>query len=247
VRAERRVLVVDDHLDLAENIAEILEGAGFRTAVAGSAEEALERLESGDIAALITDFRLPGRSGAELIAELRRRGSSLPAVVMSAYTDDDTIASARQAGATEVLSKPVEIPRLMSLVNTLAQQQDVVLVIDDNRALADNFAEALRAQNYQAVVCTTAAEALAHRTGIRLAIVDYRLPDATGLQVAEQLRSRDPRVKFLFVSGHGDELRADLAGPLAGSPTMEKPVDLGRLLSWVADVLRHEPTIRTGG
>jgi DNA-binding response OmpR family regulator len=246
VGAERRVLVVDDHIDLAENIAEILQGAGFQTAVAHSAEAALDRFGSGDIAALITDFRLPGRSGAELIAELRRRGSNVPAVVMSAYTDDDTIALARGAGAMEVLSKPVEIPRLVSLANALAQAQDLILVIDDNRALAENFAEALGAQGYQVVVCTTAADALAHRTGIRLAIVDYRLPDSTGVQVAEQLRSRDHRVRFLFVSAHGEELRAELADRLAGSVAMEKPVDVGRLLSWVAGELRKEPADRPG-
>jgi DNA-binding NtrC family response regulator len=242
----RRVLVVDDHVDLAENIAEILEGAGFGTAVADSAEAALQRFEAGDIAALITDFRLPGRSGAELIAELRRRGSDVPAVVMSAYTDDDTIATSRRAGALQVLSKPVEIDGLLSLVNTLAQGQDLVLIVDDNRSLAENFAEALRAHQFQTIVCTSAAEALTHRTGVRLAIVDYRLPDATGVQVAEQLQARDPRLRFLFVSAHGDALRADLAGRLAGSSTMEKPVDVAALLSWVTAVFHDEQANRPG-
>jgi DNA-binding NtrC family response regulator len=240
----RRILVVDDHIDLAENIAEILQGAGFETAVAGSAEAALVRVAAGDIVALITDYRLPGRSGAELIAELRRRGSNIPAMVMSAYTDDDTIALARQAGAREVLSKPVEIPRLMSLVETLVHAQDLILVVDDNRPLAENFAEALTSQHYQVIVCTTAAEAVAHRTGVRLAIVDYRLPDATGVEVAEKLRSRHPDLRFLFVSAHSAELEADLAANLPGSSSMEKPVDVTSLLSWVADVFRDGETNR---
>jgi DNA-binding NtrC family response regulator len=243
---ERRVLVVDDHLDLAENIAEILEGAGFRTAIAASAEAALGRIAAGDITALITDFRLPGLSGAQLIAELRRRGSNIPAVVMSAYTDDATIASARRAGALEVLSKPVEIPRLIALVEPLLREQDLILVVDDNRPLAENLAEALRSRQYRAVVCTTAAEALAQGMGVRLAIVDYRLPDSTGVEVAEQLQTRDPGVRFLFVSGHAEELRAGLAGRLPGSSTMEKPLDVARLISWVADALRHPPGSRPG-
>ena len=74
-----KILIVDDHIDLAENLAEILENAGYETVVADSAEAALDRLERKDIGALITDYRLPGRNGAELIAELRRRGDRIPA------------------------------------------------------------------------------------------------------------------------------------------------------------------------
>jgi two-component system response regulator (stage 0 sporulation protein F) len=242
----RRILVVDDHLDLAENIAEILQGAGYETAVAGSAEAALERIGEGDIAALITDFRLPGRNGAELIAELRRRGNDIPAVVMSAYTDEDTIDTAEQAGATEVLAKPVPIPRLMALVEALGREDDLILVVDDNRPLAENVAEVLRSQGYQAIVCTTAAAALSHRRRVRVGIVDYRLPDASGLQVAEALRSRDERVRFLFVSGHGDELREELGRRLPGADAMDKPIDFNRLLSWVARILRHGQIDRPG-
>lgn len=114
--AAGKILVVDDHVDLAENVAEILEGMGYVTVVVTSAEAALARLLHDDVAALITDYRLPGRSGAQLIRELRQRGRAIPAVVMSAYTDDDTIAEARSAGALAVLAKPLELDRLVQLV-----------------------------------------------------------------------------------------------------------------------------------
>jgi CheY-like chemotaxis protein len=111
-----RVLVVDDHVYLGENIVEILEGAGYEARTVASAEQALEALEANDVDALITDFRLPGLNGAELIIEIRRRGRHIPAVVMSAYSDDGTIAAARAAGAIDVLCKPVVISSLLALV-----------------------------------------------------------------------------------------------------------------------------------
>jgi CheY-like chemotaxis protein len=111
-----KILIVDDHIDLAENVAEVLETAGYQTVVADSAEAALIRLERGDIAAIVTDYRLPGRNGAQLIREMRRRGRQIPAVVMSAYSDEETIAAARAAGAQEVLTKPVMIVQLLGLV-----------------------------------------------------------------------------------------------------------------------------------
>jgi CheY-like chemotaxis protein len=114
-----RFLVVDDHIDLAENLAEILGAAGVEAVTAASAEAGLQVIEAGGIAALITDYRLPGRNGAQFISELRRRGNTIPAIVMSAYTDDDTIGAARAAGAVRVLAKPIDLEQLMFVVQTL--------------------------------------------------------------------------------------------------------------------------------
>ncbi len=233
MNAAGKILIVDDHVNLAENMAEILQSAGYAAVIADSADTALAMVADGGICAVVTDFRLPGRSGAELIAELRRRGSNIPAVVMSAYTDDQTIASAHGAGAIEVLAKPVSIAKLMSVVEAFGRDEPIALIVEDNRALADNMAEILTAQGFLAVVSTNAREAFAERTRPWVAVIDFKLPDATGIEVALRLTSRDPRMRVLFVSAFANELRAQLAGPLADAETMEKPVDLTRLLSWV--------------
>lgn len=110
------ILVVDDHVSLAENIAELLENEGYQALTASSAEQALQTIEAGSVDGLVTDYRLPGLNGAELIRELRRRGKNVPAVVMSAYSDDGTIDAARAAGALDVLCKPLALSRLLGVV-----------------------------------------------------------------------------------------------------------------------------------
>jgi DNA-binding NtrC family response regulator len=116
-----KILVVDDHIALAENIAEILSGVGLDVVTAGSAEDGLRVIELGGIGALITDYRLPGRTGAQLIAELYRTGRGIPAIVMSAFTDDETLQVSREAGALAVLAKPLDLGMLMSTVNAMGQ------------------------------------------------------------------------------------------------------------------------------
>jgi two-component system chemotaxis response regulator CheY len=205
-----RILVVDDQVELAENIAEVLQGLGFETEVAASAETGLERIRQGGITALITDFRLPGRSGADLIGEIRRAGESIPALVMSAYTDDQTIDESQAAGAWLFLPKPVPLPVLIDVFGSLT------------------------AAGHEVIVSRTAAEALSQRRRLHTAVVDYRLPDGTGIDVARKLRARDPAVRILFISGHTDELRACLAKELSEADTMEKPLDTGTVVSWIA-------------
>jgi two-component system C4-dicarboxylate transport response regulator DctD len=113
-REPTTIVVVDDNLELADNLAEILAVAGYRTVTASSAEEARVLIRDGECAAVITDFRLPGKSGADLIRDLREASLDVPVIVMSAYADAAAI-----AGALHVLAKPVDIDRLLAIVAAL--------------------------------------------------------------------------------------------------------------------------------
>ncbi len=109
------VLVVDDNLALAENLAEILALGGFRTTLADSAETAYLRVQKGGIAAVVSDVRLPGRSGIDLVDAIRKDHADVRVILMSAFSDAEALAAAARAGA-EILSKPVEIKRLLALL-----------------------------------------------------------------------------------------------------------------------------------
>jgi two-component system, OmpR family, response regulator VicR len=111
----RRVLIVDDNIQLAENIAEILAYEGFRTDVAVSAEEALKKVPTYSPEVVVTDYRLPGMNGAQLVRTLRTAGLRARAVVISAHTDDVTIQEARDAGA-HFVPKPLDLTKLSVLV-----------------------------------------------------------------------------------------------------------------------------------
>jgi CheY-like chemotaxis protein len=113
---ERRVLIVDDNVGLAENIAEVLRLDGHITEVAGSAEEALGRLEHDAPDVVVTDYRLPGLGGAALLKQIRKLRGDIRGVVISACTDEETLRQAEEAGAAFV-AKPVDLGRLRRLVS----------------------------------------------------------------------------------------------------------------------------------
>jgi DNA-binding NtrC family response regulator len=106
-----RILIVDDNVALAENLAEVLALEGYRTDVAASAEEALASALSADLSVVVTDFRLPGLDGAELVTRLRERRLGMRFVVISGHTDDGTIDRAREAGA-RFFPKPLDLEAL---------------------------------------------------------------------------------------------------------------------------------------
>src|SRR4051812_9070806 len=109
-----KVLIIDDNVALAENIAEILEIAGHLTSVAGTAEAALAMVQESIPDVVVTDYRLPGISGLEFVKRFRARQVSFNAIVISAYTDDQTKSDARDLGAT-FIAKPVDLGVLTRL------------------------------------------------------------------------------------------------------------------------------------
>jgi DNA-binding NtrC family response regulator len=111
----RRFLVVDDNREFARDLCELLALEGSQGAIAETAEQALLCIERESFQALFTDLRLPGQSGVDLIEELKRRGLSIPVVLMTACADDDVLRRAESAGAVDVLSKPIDIDRWLAL------------------------------------------------------------------------------------------------------------------------------------
>src|SRR6185295_17722673 len=79
------VLVVDDQLEMAEMLADGLSDRGYHAIAVASGEHALARLRQGPVDALVTDLRMSGVDGLELLARSRRLAPDLPVLVMTAY------------------------------------------------------------------------------------------------------------------------------------------------------------------
>jgi len=235
--APARILIVEDDSDLAENLAEIVEGLGHEVEVAATAERALELVRSKPFHGVITDFRLPGKTGIELIRELRASGIAAPVVVVSAFMDFRMTEGAEEAGALDVVAKPVDIERLVELLAEFTHPRGDVLIVDDNQELAENIADALRERGLKPLIGDSGAAALAQRRLPRVAVLDLRLPDRSGIDLAQRLAARDPRIRILFMTGHAEELRDRLAPVIDDLPLLDreqpylaKPFDLGALL-----------------
>ncbi len=139
----RRCLIVDDNREFAENLAEIIRDQGAEVDLAGGGGEALALVTRWRYQALLTDMRMPGMGGAELVHEVRRLDPGLAALVVTAHVADDTLEAARREGLLAVLAKPVPIGPLLELLSA-ARRDGLVAVIEDDPRLSDNLCEAMR-------------------------------------------------------------------------------------------------------
>ena len=117
------IWVVDDDPALRWVMDQALAEAGFSVRLFASAEEARQAFGSGMPAALVSDVRLPGESGFELLKSLRKEHPKLPVIVVTAHADLESAVAAYQGGAFEYLPKPFDVDELTALVQRAVQAQ----------------------------------------------------------------------------------------------------------------------------
>ena len=113
------VLVVDDDESMREAIHELLSATGFTNITYASAEELLAGGRIDEAFCLVSDFRLPSMSGLELLSELRRQGSQLPAIVITAHDTPGLSQEAALQGAVAYLVKPFSGRALLTALESL--------------------------------------------------------------------------------------------------------------------------------
>lgn len=118
------VVIVDDEPRYRELYAQVLERNGVRVRQAANAEEALSCIESLAPDLVISDVRMPGRSGIELLELARRRFEHLPFLLVTAHADVRDAVAALKLGAVDYLAKPVDLHELtVCVVETLGITQ----------------------------------------------------------------------------------------------------------------------------
>lgn len=119
--AKRKVLIIDDSFDITR----VLKSAIFTldpdidVMVTPSAEEAMLEILREKLDLIITDIRLPGISGLELLRKIRDRHPNVKIVMMSGITDQDIEEKARDAGANVFLRKPIEMPLFLNTISLI--------------------------------------------------------------------------------------------------------------------------------
>ena len=119
----RSILLVDDDARVLESLERVLSRSGARVSTAESAEQALSRLHTAAPELVISDVRMPGMSGLELMELVRERAPNVDFVLMTAYEDLDTVAGAMQAGAADFLVKPLDLHQLRAVVDRVFQDR----------------------------------------------------------------------------------------------------------------------------
>ena len=136
------ILVIEDEEKLRRVIGLHLAAAGYDVKATGTAEEGFKL--AGDAALVLTDLKLPGMDGLELLEKLKGQNSHTPVVVMSAFGTVENAVEAMKRGAVDFLPKPFSLDHLSVVVE---KALDVSKLRDENRELREALGQRYRFEN----------------------------------------------------------------------------------------------------
>jgi len=131
---KHRVLIVEDEEKLSRVLELQLLSSGFEVDKAASAEDALKFADQADL--VLTDLRLPGMDGLELLSLIHRQDSQTPVIVMTAFSTVENAVEAMKAGAVDFLPKPFSLDHLMAVIE---KALEVRALRDENRQLREEL------------------------------------------------------------------------------------------------------------
>jgi CheY-like chemotaxis protein/signal transduction histidine kinase/CHASE3 domain sensor protein len=188
----RMLLVIEDDVSFASILRDLSREMGFRSLVAGTAEEALTLAKQFIPSAIVLDLGLPDQSGLAVLDRLKRdvQTRHIPIHIVSATDQAETAFS---LGAVGYMVKPVKreqlVEVLQKLEDRLSQRMRRVLIVEDNEAQRAAVAKLLTSHDVETMTAGTAAECLERlkEQTFDCMVLDLSLPDASGYSLLETL------------------------------------------------------------
>jgi len=221
--------------------------AGYETAIAGDAEEALAYLDAHHPDLITLDIGLPDMRGDELAARIKSDIATrdIPILVISVYAEDP----ANMQFAAYALPKPIEQDALLDTVGSLLQghAQGPVLIIESDGAISNQLADALHGLGHDAIVADSGAAGLARiaerRPGVIL--LDLHLPDEDGFMLLKRLKEDEVTadIPIIALATEPDENSRTRARVLAlgASDIVSSPIDMDMLMQEIELFLAPKP------
>lgn len=126
IKPKGSMVIIDDEVNVLKMLSELFEAKGWNVFAVPTGEAGVDVIKEEEINIVLLDITLPGKSGLDILKEIKKEKKDLPVIVMTGRGyDDDLVKETLQAGAAGYVSKGVGIKELLEVVaNTLAQGEN---------------------------------------------------------------------------------------------------------------------------
>ena len=236
------ILIVDDNISLCKTMSFALEHKGYAVTTAKDGPEAIARVEESPFDIIFMDIKMPLMDGVETYKRLKKVRPEAVVMMMTAYAVENLIQEALQEGAYGVIYKPLDIEKVIVLIERAreAKQGALILVVDDDPGICITLKNILSNQSYKVCTANTGEEAIARarKKDYDVIFIDMKLPTINGLETYLAIKETNPEAVAIMMTGYRQEV-ADLVEEALDNHAyacLYKPLDMEELLSLVDDI-----------
>ena len=244
------ILVVDDDTGMLRTLHYILSEKGYQVETATDGAGAIANLKAKHFDVVLTDIKMPGMNGVELMREAKRLSPHTVTVMMTAYTRDELVQEAMREGAMAVLPKPLDLDQVVSFIEE-SHNHKSILILDDERDFCISLQSILKEKGYRTTFTTELDEALDIITenDNYVVFLDMKLDGITGYDALIAIKEINPGIIVILITGHQQEMQGLIHKSLSRSAytCLYKPLDLDGLLLLLKDIERKELIQTPGG
>jgi DNA-binding NtrC family response regulator len=142
--AKERILVIDDEEDMLENCSRVLDRLGYESFLESDARKGVERFEQDHPAVTLSDLRMPGMDGLEVLRAIRRIDHEALVILITAFATVETAVEAVKEGAFDYVAKPFSADQLRLVIERALMQRRL---LEENRRLRQQLTETYRFEN----------------------------------------------------------------------------------------------------
>jgi CheY-like chemotaxis protein len=203
----RSILIVDDEIDACENLRDILSDLGYRIGIARNGPEAIAQVTRSAYDIALLDLKMPDMDGVSVYRQIKQLSPETVAIVVSAFSGSELAESAVEEGAAHVVSKPVDVPQLLTAIEA-SLARPLLLVVDDDGDFCQNLWQILSRHGYRLALASSAEEARRQldTKSFNVVLIDLKLRGSEGGEaVFHIVQKSNPHARRILMTGFREE------------------------------------------
>ncbi len=202
------VLIVDDDIRLGDSLTDILETTGHDIKFVSSGKDALSTIKKSEYDIILMDIRMPGMNGVETLRHIKEQSPNTSVVMMTAFAEDELVSQAREEGALQILSKPLDIDKILGFIKK-HELLHTIFIVDDDYTFCDSLKDAIEINNYEATHVHSAQEAIDtfENQTYGIVLLDIKLNGKNGVEVAEAIKDKGYKCAIVLMSAYKKEFQ----------------------------------------
>jgi DNA-binding NtrC family response regulator len=253
---EFKVLLIEDDEAARQQLAKVIRKEGYQVLVAEDGLTGLELLKKESPEIVITDLKMPGIDGLEVMHTARRISPNAQIIVMTAFGETDAAVSALREGALDYLKKPLDLDQLTLALGRAVERIveykkgavfPTLLLAEDEDKTRERLARVLEKEDWKVFPAANGQEAIDvfKETKIDIVLLDIKMPKKDGLQALHEMRGITDDFEAIILTGHGDENSAIQALRDGAMHFLRKPIDLDQMILTVEKAIDKLHTDRS--